>query len=205
MTVPVTGSTNAVVLDATNTFNTQITDVVNAIVKWTNTSGAYAVIPSPLPTRPSGWTQTNTVTGYTPTSLNPQLLPGQMVASSAAINVSIATTANLSVSVLSTLLINSAKALSRCRLVNFKQYYQDDNTSNQLLTNVTDEAHMQAAYQLGSIAATLAGGDVDASLFNTFIGQLSTAVTNHRNTTLFFSEQWCHTSCHSSHSSRSRR
>lgn len=204
MTIPVSGGTNVIRSEATDTFNSQVTDVVNAISKWASDTSGQLAVPAPLPGIPGGWTQTNTPSSYSPSALTPLMLPGQQVASSAAVSAGL-TPGPASYTVLLNLLTNTSLTLSRCRLVNLKKYYQDDNSSNLLLFNVTNPAHMISLYQSSSLGVGFASGDIDASLFNSWVSNLSAAITAHRNTTLFFTEQWCHTSCHSSHSSRGRR
>lgn len=204
MTVPVSGLTNIIRSEVTDTFNSQVTDVVNAISKWSTSTTAQNAAPAPLPGIPGGWTQTNTVSSYSPASLNSEMLAGSTVYPAASVIAGLPL-GNASYTVLGNLLINTSLVLSRCRNVNLKKYYQDDNSSNLLLFNVTNPAHMASLYQSSSLGVGFGGGDIDASSFNTFVSQLSAAVTAHRNTTLFFTEQWCHTSCHSSHSSRGRR
>lgn len=48
-------------------------------------------------------------------------------------------------------------------------------------------------------------GDVTAAGLNTLVDNFSDAVAAHRDTVVPFYEIWCHSSCHSSHSSRGRR
>jgi hypothetical protein len=99
--------------------------------------------------------------------------------------------------------------LSKCRNTQLRKFYLDNNSPTpapgDLLYNVTNPAHLVPIYGLSTTGVTNPSGNLSASGFNTFVTQLQTAVTNHRNTVVTFDEYWCHNSCHSNHSSRSRR
>ena len=109
---------------------------------------------------------------------------------------------NISVSTLSSVLKNAATVLSRARMVHlvkasypYTSYFYD----------ATVLAHMTAAYQTGMATADLAGGDVSWTEVVNFITSLQSEVTAWQNTTLTFAEYYCHSSCHTNHSSRGRR
>lgn len=143
----------------------------------------------------------------TPAPLTGALLAGNTVSSSpVAGDIAFG---NLSLGAVATLLQNTAIVLSRARLVRLiKQYRSTLGGYVPMVTayDTTNHAHLTAAYQLSSTGVTSPSvGDVDASVFNTFVTNLQSAVTSHRNTLVTFTETWCHSSCHSSHSSRSRR
>lgn len=143
----------------------------------------------------------------TPAALSSALLAGNTVTSSPA--ASDLTLGNISLSAVQTLLENTARVLSRARRVRLIKRYRATLSGYTPLTTAYDEtevAHLSSAYQLASTGVTpLASGNLDASNFNTFVDQLEAAVTAHRNSTLTFTETWCHSSCHSNHSSRGRR
>lgn len=191
MTTPNTDLTRN---DVASAFKTQITDVVNALSKWhsgSNPGGANA----PL---------SGSVSSYSPAPLTSSLLASTTVTTSPTAAELVVGDASLAA--VNTLLRNTAIVCSRARMVRLMKYYNNTNAgTNSLLYDQTNLAHLNSTYQLSSLAPTLAAGDASASAFDTFITNLQTAVTNHRNTTLTFTEQWCHSSCHSSHSSRGRR
>lgn len=108
----------------------------------------------------------------------------------------------VSVSTLSYVLKNAATVLSRARMVRliktsypYSSYWYDSTTL----------AHMSSAYQTGMGTADLVGGNVSWSQVVAFINSLQGEVTAWRNNTLTFVEYYCHSSCHSNHSSRGRR
>lgn len=193
MPVPVIGDTNATRADATATFRTQITDPVNAISKWHATNNpAGANVPL------------GGLSSASPALLSAVLLNTNVVTNSP--TTAEFTFSTLSTSALGTLFQNAAIVLSRARNVRLVKYYSDTNSgTNNIFFDQTAVSHLNSAYQLSSTGVTTPTGTVSASAFNTFVSQLQTAVTNHRNATLTFTEQWCHSSCHSSHSSRGRR
>lgn len=193
MTVPVTGNTNITRADATATFKTQITDPVNALPKWhagSNPGGANVPLGGLSSASPA---LLNTVVLNTTTvSLSP-------IASEVALG-------NVSAGALGSLLQTTAIVLSRARNVRLQKYYNNTvGAGNYIFYDQTNIAHLSPAYQLGATGVPNPSGNLSASAFNTFVTQLQTAVTNHRNSTILFVEQWCHSSCHSSHSSRGRR
>lgn len=159
----------------------------------------------------SGTAGTPIVQSTTPSPLSSNLLAGNTVTTSpTAAEIALG---NLDLSNLATLLQNAAIVCSRARSVRLRKYYNatyiagsPTPPASTLVYDVTNVAHLSSAWQLGSTGvANPAAGDVDASAFNSFISQLETAVTTHRNTVVNFTEQWCHSSCHTNHSSRNRR
>lgn len=59
----------------------------------------------------------------------------------------------------------------------------------------------------GTLPTTVAGfsSTISTAELNAFVDTLTTTITNWRNTTLSYTEYYCHSSCHSNHDSRSRR
>lgn len=153
------------------------------------------------------WASDNDPTGaassYSPGPLTPNMLPGQTVSSSP-LGSEITSTTDIIRTEVCNVLRNAAVILSRCRNVRLvKTSYP--YSSN--FFDVTQATHMNAAYQIssGSLPADVPAGDISYATLTAFVDSINTIVTNHRNTTLTFVEYYCHSNCHSNHSSRGRR
>lgn len=193
MTVPVSGNTNVVRSDAADTFRVQITNPVNAIPKWHSSNN------------PAGGNAPNgSFSSASPALLSSVLLPGDIVTTSP-VGGELAL-GNVSASATGALLQNTAIVLSRARSVRLIKYYNNSLAGvNSVFFDQTAISHLNSAYQLGATGVPNPSGTLSAGAFNSFVAQLEIAVTNHRNAQLIFTEQWCHSSCHSSHASRGRR
>lgn len=195
MTIPVTANTDTSRADVTGQFRQQITNPVNTLVVWHSGSHPGGVPP---------------VAGATLSSSTPGPLGSNLNFGTSIFPTFPATTdlplGAISVSTLGTLMRNAAVLMSRAREVTLIRQYTTGATPNVVSTQ-TAIAHMNATWQLGSTASVInpPAGNVSASAYATFINSLQTLVTNHRNTTVTFTETWCHSNCHSNHSSRNRR
>lgn len=119
--------------------------------------------------------------------------------------------ADIVASTLETALRNATVELSNVRAFTLKKYYTTTSGTTEYATfsatgNLTD------AYRLayGSTPAgagynIAAAQNVSASNLDSYVTALNNALTAHRGSTVTFNEYWCHSSCHSSHSSRTRR
>jgi hypothetical protein len=195
--MPRTAGTDITRAGIVDDFYNAITLPVNSAAKWHSGSNPGGVIQS-------GIVAGSTVTNYTPSSLQSNLLSGTTVSTSPTAGE--LAVGDASLGAVNTLLRNTAQVLSRSRNVRLMKYYGTSYGVATLAYDATNLAHMSSSWQIaiGSVPS-LGGGEVTASAFNTFITNLTNTVTAHRNTTLTFTELWCHSNCHSNHSSRSRR
>lgn len=88
--------------------------------------------------------------------------------------------------------------IRRCRLI---RYYNDNGTNvvtyddNQITS--TGQSTWQRGF--GDVGASFGSGtDVTASGVDSFVSSLNSVLAGHRDSTLIFSEYYCHSSCHSS-------
>lgn len=119
--------------------------------------------------------------------------------------------ANIVASSLETALRNATVELSNVRAFTLKKYYTTTSGTTEYATfsatgNLTDAYRLAygstpaaSGYSIGS------GQNVSASNLDSYVTALNAALTAHRGSTVTFNEYWCHSSCHSSHSSRTRR
>ncbi len=92
-------------------------------------------------------------------------------------------------------------ALSRIRSCRLIQYY-NNNGSQQVIydnTQITSTGRTDFQADMSGVSSTgvSSGQAVNASAIDSFVSNLSTAISNNRNSTLIFSEYYCHSSCHS--------
>lgn len=64
-------------------------------------------------------------------------------------------------------------------------------------------AHLTSTYQTTPTVSL--SGNITATGLDAVVNTVNAAIAAHRNTTVNFTETWCHSSCHSNHSSRGRR
>lgn len=92
--------------------------------------------------------------------------------------------------------------LSRIRYCRLIRYYNDNGTNVVTYDDTQITSTGQTTWQRGSFddvgASFGSGSDVAASGVDNFVSSLSGVLTSHRNSTLVFSEYYCHSSCHSS-------
>lgn len=195
MTIPVSGGTNTSRADVTGQFRQEITNVVNTLVVWHSGSHPGGVPPN----------VGDTLSSSTPGPLGSNLNFGTSIFPTFPATSDLPTGA-ISRSTLSSLMRNAAVLMSRAREVTLIRQFTTGVTNSTVSTQ-TAIAHMNATWQLASTASVSdpPAGNVDASAYTTFINNLETLVTNHRNSTVVFTEVWCHSNCHSNHSSRNRR
>jgi len=196
-----------------NSFKQQITDVVNALTKTTSVSAnGTALGQKPFGSgAPISGSLSSTNYGGTPPLSAPLVAPGTVTNSPQASDIA---GANIAAATLITLFQNTAVLLSRVRRYSMVKTYLSPAPVIQLsLTEPGRYGYLTTTYQANpatttpAITTSLAAltGDISAATLNTVIDNVDTAITNHRNTTVAFTETWCHSSCHSSHSSRNRR
>ena len=96
-----------------------------------------------------------------------------------------------------------ANLLSRIRSVNLKKWYQiQGDVRAQLNSNETNITNLTADYaaDMSAVGSSIpsSGTNVDASDLDDFVTSLSTAINNHRTTTVLIEEFYCHSNCHGS-------
>jgi hypothetical protein len=189
MTTPNTDITAA---SAVSNFQTLIRDPVNNISgKWTSSSHPGGVAITGYPTLSSA----------TPSTLASALLAGDQI-TTAPIASSIPA-GDLNLATFRNILLNAASVLGQCRYATLNKYY-GSGASWIFYNTQSNYAHLNSSYAL-AISTPYTSGDVSASVLDNYVLTLQTAVTNWRNTTVTFAEYWCHSNCHSNHSSRGRR
>lgn len=119
--------------------------------------------------------------------------------------------ANIVASSLETALRNATVELSNVRTFTLKKYYTTTSGTTEYATfsatgNLTDAYRLAyGSTPAGAGYSIAAGQNVSASNLDSYVAALGAALTVHRGSTVAFNEYWCHSSCHSSHSSRTRR
>ena len=106
----------------------------------------------------------------------------------------------------STIVVNFrgyATLLSRIRSVNLKKWYQiQGDVRAQLNSDETNITNLKADYaaDMSATGSSIpsSGTNVDASDLDDFVTSLSTAINNHRTTTVLIEEFYCHSNCHGS-------
>jgi hypothetical protein len=179
-------------------FQSQVTDFVNAQSKW-NLSGTNNF----LGNFPLG--------GYALYSTNfggsAPLKAGETI-SNAPDSTSLPNVKVLA-SEVETALRNAVVVLSNAREFHLRKYYYNSVWTPVLWADFGVQlGHLTDTYRLalGSVSTGLATETpVDASDLDGYVTTLDGELTSHRTNTLDFNEYWCHSACHSSHSSRNRR
>ena len=145
---------------------------------------------------------TGAATSYSPGPLTNYMYAGQVLTYSP--GTSEVSGGTVSLAQTCAVLRNAAQVLSRARNVRlirtsypYSSYFYDQT----VLT------HMNSGYQaaIGDFPANPAYGNATVAAINTFVDGLNGVVAAYRNSTLTFVEYYCHSSCHSNHSSRGRR
>ena len=96
-----------------------------------------------------------------------------------------------------------ANLLSRIRSVRLQKWYQiQGNVRAQLNSDETNITNLKADYaaDMSATGSSIpsSGTNVDASDLDDFVTSLSTAINNHRTTTVLIEEFYCHSNCHGS-------
>jgi hypothetical protein len=96
-----------------------------------------------------------------------------------------------------------ANLLSRIRSVQLKKWYQiQGNVRAQLNSDETNITNLKADYaaDMNTVGTNVpsSGNNVDASDLDDFVTSLSTAINNHRTSTVLIEEFYCHSNCHGS-------
>lgn len=179
-------------VEVTTRFRTDVTNIINGYSKWHSTNW-----PSSAPS--SGGTRQSA----TPGVLGDNLLPGAVVTTKPLDTDIPYGDVNLGQFVLQ--LRTAASILSRCRNVRLIKNFKTGSTNNTEYDQ-TSLAHMTATWEkaVGTFS-NLASGDVSPSAVLAFIAALDAEIAAHRSSTVTFTENWCHSNCHSNHSARNRR
>lgn len=97
---------------------------------------------------------------------------------------------------------NYSTALSRIRRCRLIRYYNTNGSNGVTYDDTQTTSTGRTDFQAGmdgvdrsDIAST---NTITASGIDTFVSNLSTAISNNRNSTLTFQEYYCHSSCHGS-------
>ena len=111
--------------------------------------------------------------------------------------------ANVTASTIVTNFRGYATLLSRIRSVNLKKWYQiQGDVRAQLNSDETNITNLKADYaaDMSATGSSIpsSGTNVDASDLDDFVTSLSTAINNHRTTTVLIEEFYCHSNCHGS-------
>lgn len=178
---------------AVSNFQNLITIPVNGIAgKWTSTNhpGGIAVPGYP------------TLSNSVPTPIASALLAGDTMTGAPVAGT--LGSGNISLAVLTSVFVSAASTLSQARNATLNKFYQVGVTQN-LYSSVTNVAHLTTTYAKTTGWPTLSTGDIDSTAFDVYVSALQTAVSDWRNATVTFTEYWCHSNCHASHSSRGRR
>ena len=96
-----------------------------------------------------------------------------------------------------------ANLLSRIRSVRLQKWYQiQGDVRAQLNSDQTNITNLKADYaaDMSATGSSIpsSGTNVDASDLDDFVTSLSTAINNHRTTTVLIEEFYCHSNCHGS-------
>lgn len=119
--------------------------------------------------------------------------------------------ANIAATALETALRNATAELSNYRAFTLtKRYSTDAGTyvwaSFSAYGNLTDAYRIATgSIPLGSPYGVAAGQQVNAANLDNYVAALGSVLSSHSVSSVAFNEYWCHSSCHSSHSSRTRR
>ena len=108
---------------------------------------------------------------------------------------------NISASIIKDVFKTYASNLSRIRKVRRIVYYNDNGTQN-VTSDVTDLARMTSDYGISSTEdrnyQPESSSTINASNLDSFVEELSKAISANREDTVTLSEYYCHSSCHSS-------
>jgi hypothetical protein len=192
----------------TDQFRTTITDAINALTKTTSSSAVGIALgenPFGAGTPITGALSSTNYGGVAP--LTAPLVPPNTVTN--APEASDVPGVDIASAALVSLFQTTAVTLSRVRQYSMVKTYLSPAPVVQLsLTEATRYGYLTAAYQMAPPAVPLTG-DISANTvpgsIDVVVAAIDAAITAHRNTTVAFTETWCHSSCHSSHSSRGRR
>lgn len=176
-------------------FQTNVTNVINGYGKWA--TDGYNPFYSNYPLG-GYYLYSDSWGGYTP------LKAGQAVTS--APDTGSLPSAAIVLSELTMALRNASVALSNARQLHLTKYYYDQYYNAVLWADFgVALAHMTDNFRMGDPGGGIAGGDVTAAGVNAFSTTLWNVLSAHRASTVGFVEYWCHSACHSNHSSRNRR
>ena len=111
--------------------------------------------------------------------------------------------ANVTASTIVTNFRGYANLLSRIRSVRLQKWYQiQGDVRAQLNSDETNITNLTADYaaDMNAVGSSIpsSGTNVDASDLDDFVTSLSTAINNHRTTTVLIEEFYCHSNCHGS-------
>ncbi len=181
-------------------FQTQVTNFINATSKWSADGTDYFLSKAPI-------------TGYSINTTNfggvDPLKSGQVLTSQP--DPVTLSSADVIASAIETTLRVAAVTLSNARKINLTKYYYNTTYVPVLWHDYgVVMAHLSDAYRiaLGSVptsAAVETGQNISAVALDTYVTTLDNTLQAHQNTVVAFTEYWCHSACHSSHSSRNRR
>lgn len=182
-------------------FQTNVGNVINNASKWNTTGTDYFLSKYPL----AGYSLNTTNFGGVDPMKAGSFLSSQPDPTSL-------TTPTILASAIEGALRNACVALSNARKINLTKYYYDTAYSPvQWASWAGQLAHLSDVYRiaLGAVPTSggtvAAGANVSASALDAYVTTLNNTLTNHQNTVVNFEEFWCHSACHSSHSSRNRR
>lgn len=182
-------------------FQANVTDVINNASKWNTTGTDYFLSKYPL----AGYSLNSTNFGGVDPMKAGTYLTSQPDTTSL-------TTPNVLASAIEGALRNACVVLSNARKINLTKYYYNTAYTPVLWAAWAGQlAHLSDAYRiaLGSVPTSggtvAAGANVSASTLDAYVTTLNNTLANHQNTVVSFVEYWCHSACHSSHSSRNRR
>lgn len=180
-------------------FQSQVTDFVNAVSTWYTGGGTNNFLTNyPL----GGYYISSTSFGG-----SAPLKAGQTVSSEP--DASALTDAKVLASAVELALRNAVVSLSNARQFHLRKYYYDFSYALVLWADFGAQiGHLTDAYRIaiGSVPTGLTTDTpVDASSLDAYVTILDNTLSAHRGSTQDFNEYWCHSACHSSHSSRNRR
>jgi hypothetical protein len=187
-------------------FQTQVTDVVNGLSKW-NIGGTNEFLYN-APVLSFAIDSTN-FGGSAPLKAGSTVSTEPTASALSDVKVS----AEDAVFGVETVLRNAVVALSNARQHRLRKYYY--NAVYTLILHAdygVQMGHLTDTYRiaLGSVPTSPApnvqlNSPVSASTLDAYVTTLDGILTAHRANTVDFNEYWCHSACHSSHSSRNRR
>lgn len=176
-------------------FQTNIANGINAAGKWA--TDAYNPFYGNYPL-PGYWLYSDSWGGYTP------LKAGQEVSSQP--NPWDLPSANIVLGELDWALRSASVALSNARQLHLVKYYYDQYYNAVLWADWgVVLGHMTDNFRMGDPGGSIGGGDVTAAGIDNFVTWLGAVLGGHQANTVNFVEYWCHSACHSNHSSRNRR
>lgn len=182
-------------------FQTQVTNVINAAEKWSADGTDKFLSKVPIP----GYSISTTNFGGVDPLKSGQTLTSQPDPGSL-------TTPTILASAIELALRNASVVLSNARKINLKKYYYNSAYAPVLWADYgVVMAHLSDAYRIaigsvpGSGGTVTSGANISATTLDAYVTTLNNTLQAHQNSTVQFTEYWCHSACHSSHSSRNRR